>query len=314
MILYLSPSLADQIMASKEVEKIKLYFARNLSIFHVADSNEDTFQMLLMSVQGMSEDAAAKFIHQELETRSIGTERTALLDVANNPTAIMTFSTLLAIPMFRDIRIVTYTNLYKWRKITRIWLDHFLSFAAVSYQFLALDPAAADEMDPVEYFEEGTIQSSDAELEYEFMVVDLLDIIDSSYKLYLAPLVPLLLGYKGSLIIDDNGDLSSRSWDDKFKQYRERLIRDIENWVENQKSTPPASPYLKWIEALPHRVKVLLDSGYKAYPFIRALDTPIPLFCPAFLADLASCIQVKEEAFIEVSGDKYKFIKYRCAY
>ena len=39
------------------------------------------------------------------------------------------------------------------------------------------------------------------------MVVDLLDIIDTNYRLYLASLVSLLLGYQGNLVIVD-GDSS----------------------------------------------------------------------------------------------------------
>jgi len=293
-------------MASNEVEKIKLYFARNLSIFHVADSTDDTLQMLLMSVQGMSEKAATKFILHELETRSTGAERTALLDVANNPTAIMTFATLLGIPMFRDAHIVNYSNLYKWRKVTRIWLDHFLSFAAVSYQYLAQDPELG-EINTTEYFQAATVDASTEDLEYDFMGVDLLDIIDSNYRLHLASSVSLLMGYQGSLVINEDNSSSSRSWETTYQEYRTSLMAAIKSWVEMHQSTPltpTSNPHLKWIEALPKRIEVLLDSAFTEYPFIRALKTPIPLFCPAFLADLASCIQVKEDAFIEVSGDK----------
>ena len=98
-------------MASKEVERIKLHFARNLSIFHVTETADDTLQMLLQSVQGMSEEAATEFIWQELDTCPVGPECTALLDVVNNPGAVMAFSTLLVIPMFQDVHL---NNLYNW--------------------------------------------------------------------------------------------------------------------------------------------------------------------------------------------------------
>jgi hypothetical protein len=91
---------------------------------------------------------------------------------------------------------------------------------------------------------------------------------------------------------------------------------DLENWVEMHKSTSMASknPHFKWIEALPRRMEVLLDLAYQEYPFIRALKTPIPVFCPAFLADLASCIQAQEEGFIEVSGDKCESLNLTCCF
>ena len=111
---YLLPNLADQIVASREVERIKLHFARNLSIFHVTDIADNTLQILLQSVQGMSEEAATEFIWQELDTHPVGPERTALLDVVNNPGAVMAFSTLLAIPMFQDVHLINYNNLYNW--------------------------------------------------------------------------------------------------------------------------------------------------------------------------------------------------------
>jgi hypothetical protein len=66
----------------------------------------------------MSPEAATDFIRQELDTRPAGQEHTALLDITNNPTAIMAFMTLLTIPMFQDVQIVNYNNLYKWQKIT----------------------------------------------------------------------------------------------------------------------------------------------------------------------------------------------------
>jgi hypothetical protein len=59
-------------------------------------------------------EAATDFIRQELDTHPAGQERTALLDITNNPTAIMAFTTLLTIPMFQDVQIVNYNNLYKW--------------------------------------------------------------------------------------------------------------------------------------------------------------------------------------------------------
>jgi hypothetical protein len=104
-------------MAIREVEKIKLYFAWNLSIFHVTDSPDDTLQMLLQSVQEMLPEAETDFIRQKLDTRPAGQEHTALLDITNNLTAIMAFTTLLTIPIFQDVQIVNYNNLYKWRKI-----------------------------------------------------------------------------------------------------------------------------------------------------------------------------------------------------
>jgi hypothetical protein len=50
-------------------------------------------------------------------------------------------------------------------------------------------------------------------------------------------------------------------------------------------------------------MEVLLNLAFQEYPYIQALKTPIPVFCPAFLADLASCIHAQEAGFTEVSGN-----------
>jgi hypothetical protein len=73
---------------------------------------------------------------------------------------------------------------------------------------LALDPDVADDMDAAKYFGTAIAESSHLDLEYHIMVVDLLDIIDSNYSLYLASEVSLLMGYKGKLVIDDGESLS----------------------------------------------------------------------------------------------------------
>ena len=42
-----------------------------------------------------------------------------------------------------------------------------MSFAAVSYQWLAMDPQVADEMDAAEYSQVATIESNCPELAYD---------------------------------------------------------------------------------------------------------------------------------------------------
>jgi hypothetical protein len=94
---------------------------------------------------------------------------------------------------------------------------------------LTLDPDVADDMDAAEYFGTATAESSHSDLEYDYMVVDLLDMIDSNYSLYLASEVSLLIRYKGKLVIDDGESSSATSWDESFQQYQNALMGDLEN-------------------------------------------------------------------------------------
>ena len=56
-----------------------------------------------------------------------------------------------------------------------------------------MDPDVADSMDPAEYFQAATIEHSYSDLQYNFMVVDLLDIIDFNYRIHLAADVSSLM-------------------------------------------------------------------------------------------------------------------------
>ena len=134
-----------------------------------------------------------------------------------------------------------------------------------------MEPDVADSVDPVEYFQAATIEHSHSDLQYDFMVVDLLDIIDSNYRIHLAADVFSLMGYKGPLVIDDTETSTSTSWNEKFQlHYQHALMVDPENWVEMHKSTPMASKnhHFKWIEALPCRMEMLLDLAYQEHPVI----------------------------------------------
>ena len=299
------PSFIDKIMQSQLRERIKLYFSRNLNVFNLPDSLNDTLHMLLISVQGLSAQDAMEFIQTELKLRSNSKERSSINNVANHPESILIFSQLLAIPMFRQSRIVNFTNLYNWRKITRTWLDHFLSFAVISFEYLGLNPS--NEIG-AEFFETAAIGKNSAN--FDFLDIDLLDILESNYRLHLSKEI-IVLGCKEDVVIqkDDIG----HNWEASYKSYQKGVLNDIKAWVESKIKVHMASkenPHLIWIRCLEKRVKVLLNSASSRYPFIRALGCSIPIFCPAFLIDVAFSIQENEEAFLEVSLDIYTINKY----
>ena len=289
-------------MASADRERIKLYFARNISMFNLADTTDDTLHMLLQSVQGLSAQEAMKFIQEEVKIRGTVKEQSSVSNVLHNPESVLLFSRLLAIPMFKDRPIVNYNNLYTWRKVTRTWLDHFLNFAVISFQFLGLDPSIeADET----YFETATLNLDGVNL--EFQDFNLLEIFQSNYRIHLSKAV-FLLGCDGYMTVTENDEPTSYNWEESYKDYCGGVLKGVEELVESHISTPMASvenPHLEWIRWLPKRVKVLLDSAYKHFPFIRALGCSIPIFCQPFLLDLTSNLQENEGAFIEVSLNKY---------
>ena len=90
--------------------------------------------------------------------------------------------------------------------------------------------------------------------------------------------------------------------------------KGVRAWADAKLSEKMAgieNPNLEWIRVAEERIKVLLDSAFDYFPFICALGCPVPIFCPAFLTDLAHLIQENEQAYIEVSCDIYKIYKYR---
>ena len=136
---YLS-KLHRQIMQSQPWEKIKLHFARNMSVFHLADTLNDTLHMLLIAVKGLPAKEAMDFIQTKLNLWSITEDRASMNNMANNTESILIFSQLLTVSMLQKSPIINFNNLYNWRKITLTWLDHFLSFAVISFEYLGLNP------------------------------------------------------------------------------------------------------------------------------------------------------------------------------
>ena len=185
-------------MESNLKEKIKLYFSRNLNRFHLADTITDTLHMLLMAVQSLPAADALEFIRNELKTRSNEKDHSAISSIANNPESVLIFSQLLAIPMFCDVRIVNFSNLYSWRKVTRIWLDHFLRFALVSFQYLGQDLEAP--IDAPKYFSDPVV--GDKTVNFQFLDVDLLDVLQWSYKLHLANDI-FVFGHEGAMTVKE---------------------------------------------------------------------------------------------------------------
>jgi hypothetical protein len=298
-------------MQSELREKIKLYFSRNMNVFNLADSLNDTLHMLLISVQGLPAQQAMDFIQSELKSRSTAKERSAISNVTNNPESVLIFSQLLAIPMLRETRIVNFTNLYTWRKITRTWLDHFLSFAIISFEFLGLDPS---KQIGVEFFETATIGTNEANC--NFMDSNFLDILESNYRLHLAKEI-IVLGRKEDMVIQQDGEDVTHNWEESYKTYKQGVLKDVGDWAESKIREHMASqdnPNLLWIQCIENRVKVLLNVASSKFPFIRALGCSIPIFCPGFLTDVAYSIQENEDEFLEVSLDIYTINKYLINY
>jgi hypothetical protein len=268
--------------------------------------------MLLISVQGMPLQDAMAFLQTEIKNRCIEKDRANINSVANNPESVMLFSELLRIPMLRETRIVNFSNLYSWRKITRTWLDHFLRFAMASFSYLGLPIESTDDEVGAEYFE--NVDSEETSFNFDFLDITFLDILDSNYRAYLSKEI-LVMGHQGRMVIDEGMEQSSHSWERAYDAYKKGVEKEVGDWVEAHVSQTGASENnedLPWIQALESRIKVLLDLAYTRFPFIRALKCSVPLFCPAFLTDLATQIQRNESAYIEVSQvDAYTNSKYR---
>jgi hypothetical protein len=148
--------------------------------------------------------------------------------VVNNPESVIIFSQLLAIPMFQQSRIVNFNNLYTWRKITHTWLDHFLSFAIISFEYLSLDP---DNKIGAEFFETAAIGKNHAD--FNFLDLDLLDILQSNYKLYLAKKV-IVMGHKGDMVVQMDGEDIRHNWETSYEIYKEGVLNDVEAWVKSK--------------------------------------------------------------------------------
>lgn len=210
----------------------------------MADKADNTLHMLLHSVQGLPAQEAMAFTHEELHNHSTQTERTSITSIANNPESVLIFSKLLAIPMFKEHKIAQFEQLYTWRKVTRAWLDHFLRFAVVSFQFLGLNPESPAD---VSYFQTAALDQPG--VNFQFLDSSLLDIFQSNYKIHLSRSV-FILGYQGNMTIREAEIETNFNWENSYKAYRDGVIQDVEVWVEEQMSTPMASvenPNLEWI-------------------------------------------------------------------
>lgn len=99
---------------------IKAFLGKNDETYNIADSKEDTFQLILSLVCDLeTEEEVDIFIQDFLNNKATGkTIRSELGSVFKNSTNMLIYSRLTKFPMFKEISLAGYTNFYQWRKIT----------------------------------------------------------------------------------------------------------------------------------------------------------------------------------------------------
>ena len=99
---------------------IKAFLGKNDETYHIPDSKEDTFQLILSLVCDLeTEEEVDTFIQDFLTSKAAKrTIRAELASVFKNSTNMLIYSRLTKFPMFKEISLAGYTNFYQWRKIT----------------------------------------------------------------------------------------------------------------------------------------------------------------------------------------------------
>ena len=282
-------ALLDAIIAHPRAEEIKAFWARNLAHFHIPDSPQDILHMILKSVQSMSSKKGFDFLETQLE-RSDKINQSKLQSILKNPQLLFIFADLMTLPMFEQVKLLTFHKLEKWRYIVPCWLGAFLHFARDSYRFLAF-PTQKEISSIVDVKNK---EASTTDYKFDFLDNSFHDIIDEAYKEHLASSF-LAFGVHDKAF-DLNGK-AKENWTTSFMAYRTQVLEKLDEWSQEKERPKGCRAHLS---ALMERVTYILDNAYKEYSFISKLNAPLPLACNTFIQDLAQDLYGHQESIFEV--------------
>lgn len=282
-------ALLDAIIAHPRAEEIKAFWARNLAHFHIPDSPQDILHMILKSVRSMSSKKGFDFLEEQLK-RSDKVNQSRLQSVLKNPQLLFIFADLMTLPMFEQVKLLTFNKLEKWRYIVPCWLGAFLLFARDSYRFIAF-PEKEEISSIVEVKNQ---EASTTEYTFDFLDISFHDIIDEAYRDHLASSFLAFGAHDGA--VDLSGE-ARKKWSTSFMDYRTQVLKKLNEWSQDQKRPQHCRTHLS---VLIERVTYILDNAYKQYPFISKLNAPLPLACNTFIQDLAQDLYGHQESMFEV--------------
>jgi hypothetical protein len=282
-------ALQDAIIAHPQAEEIKAFWARNLAQFHHPDSPQDILHMILKSVRSMSSKKGFDFLEEQLG-RSDKINQLKLQSVLKNPQLLFIFSDLMTLPMFEQVKLLTFHKLEKWRYIVPCWLGTFLLFARDSYRYITF-PAKKKISSILEVKDQET---STTEYTFDFLDNSFHNIIDEAYRDHLA--TSFLAFGVHDRAVDLNGE-AKKNWSTSFMAYREQVLEKLNEWSKDKKRPKNCREHLS---VLIQRVTYILDNAYEEYPFISKLNAPLPLACNTFIQDLAQDLYGHQESMFEV--------------
>ena len=282
-------ALPDAIIAHRQAEEIKAFWARNLALFHIPDSPQDILHMILKSVRSMSSKKGFDFLEEQLK-RSDKVNQSKLQSVLKNPQLLFIFADLMTLPMFEQVKLLTFHKLEKWRYIVPCWLGTFLLFARDSYRFITF-PAEEKISSITDVKDQG---SSTTEYTNDFLDNSFHNIIDEAYREHLA--TSFLAFAVHDSAVDLNGE-ARKNWSTSFMAYRTQVLNNLKEWSKDQERPKHCREHLS---VLMERVEYILDNGYKEYPFISKLNAPLPLACNTFINDLGQDLYGHQESMFEV--------------
>jgi len=247
--------------------------------------------MLLKSVHGMTVEKGFRFLEGQLG-KSDTESSVQLRQIVKNPRLLFIFSDLITIPMFEKLKLISFNNLSKWRRIAPCWLSVFMDFARDSYQYLAFPPPPAQQIRSI--LDIKAHDSSNTVYTFGFLDTHFHGIIEDAYKTHLAQAF-LAFACPEKMIV--NG-VEQDNWAESFQHYRNEVLKNLEAWV-----TGPNRPkkYRNHLDVLIARVTYILDQAHTIYPYISNLNAPLPLPCETFIQDIGKSLHSNETGIMEVS-------------
>lgn len=233
--------------------------------------------MILKSVQSMSSKKGFDFLETQLE-RSDKVNQSKLQSILKNPQLLFIFADLMTLPMFEQVKLLTFHKLEKWRYIVPCWLGAFLHYARDSYRFLAF-PTENEEINSIVDVKDK--EASTTDYKFHFLDNSFHDIIDEAYKNHLASSFVAFGVHENAFHL--NGE-AERNWSTSFMAYRAQVLDKLNEWSQEPGRHKGCRAQLS---ILVKRVTYILDNAYKEYPFVSKLNAPLPLACNTFIQDLA---------------------------
>ncbi|KAF8951495.1 hypothetical protein BDZ97DRAFT_1932236 [Flammula alnicola] len=275
--------------------------ARNLNIFHHADSSDTNLQMVLLAAPRYTDQDLKGYLEFHISTLTLKERR--LQEPVFKSNIISALAELFAFNMFdyKTTHIFSFTKLNNWRRYQTTIMREFIRHAVDVFSFLSASYKLLPDLERWNGSQNDDIGKAFLEahrINHNFLSTDFLAILDDAYKAHLAHHFDAYL----------NSTLQSDEWNTCYKEYADYVMAEVEAWLSRTNQQGADYPRLR--EKLMARLSHMLYGDYVENGLMRHFPkgSKHPLLCVSFLKDLDMTVGDTEKGAIEVLSLVHPFI------